>query len=304
MVDECRATGAGVADAIIADLAEQRIGRRLASIRAVDSFVPLGPATSAVLVGVDQIVAASVAAVKRRRRHAAGCAIVTRAAVAFPARGSYGPASLHSLPPDTSMGPPRRSAAPRIRPSGALRPRRSGGLRSRRPPSLGQRVSAHVPVGPPGRGADRGRPRGRGGGGELDGLVHRPCGLRRPGVRRRISAGSNHGAAGRGTDRGGRSRWPADLRVDRRRSGGPIRIARRRSRRCWPGRPMACTARSSSAPSASSAARAVASTGSRPICQSSRSVAGASRSAPRCRRRGTSPCVPRPRNALRSASRT
>ena len=72
VVDECRATGAGVADAIIADLAEQRIGRRLASIRAVDSFVPLGPATSAVLVGVDQIVAASVAAVKRRRRNAAG----------------------------------------------------------------------------------------------------------------------------------------------------------------------------------------------------------------------------------------
>jgi 2-oxoisovalerate dehydrogenase E1 component len=72
VVDECRATGAGVADAIVADLAEQRIGRRLASIRAVDSFVPLGPATSAVLVGVDQIVAASVAAVKRRRRHAAG----------------------------------------------------------------------------------------------------------------------------------------------------------------------------------------------------------------------------------------
>ena len=72
VVDECRATGAGVADAIVADLAEQRIGRRLASIRAVDSFVPLGPATSAVLVGVDQIVATSVAAVKRRRRHAAG----------------------------------------------------------------------------------------------------------------------------------------------------------------------------------------------------------------------------------------
>ena len=99
VVDECRATGAGVADAIIADLAEQRIGRRLASIRAVDSFVPLGPATSAVLVGVDQIVAASVAAVKRRRRHAAARAIMTRAAVAFPARGSYGPASLRSLPP-------------------------------------------------------------------------------------------------------------------------------------------------------------------------------------------------------------
>ena len=65
VVDECRATGGGVADAIIADLAEQRIGGRLGSVRAVDSFVPLGPAASAVLVGVDQVVAASVAAAGR-----------------------------------------------------------------------------------------------------------------------------------------------------------------------------------------------------------------------------------------------
>ena len=71
VVDECRATGGGVADAIVADLAEHRVGRRYASVRAVDSFVPLGPATAAVLVGVDQIVATSVAAVSRRR-HAAG----------------------------------------------------------------------------------------------------------------------------------------------------------------------------------------------------------------------------------------
>jgi len=71
VVDECRATGGGVADAIVADLAEHRVGRRYGSVRAVDSFVPLGPATAAVLVGVDQIVAASVAAVGRRR-HAAG----------------------------------------------------------------------------------------------------------------------------------------------------------------------------------------------------------------------------------------
>ena len=65
-------TGGGVADAIVADLAERRIGRRYASVRAVDSFVPLGPATSAVLVGVDQIVAAAVHAVPRRRHAAAG----------------------------------------------------------------------------------------------------------------------------------------------------------------------------------------------------------------------------------------
>ena len=67
VVDECRATGGGVADAILADFAEHRVGRRYGSVRAVDSFVPLGPATSAVLVGVDQIVAAAVAAVPRRR---------------------------------------------------------------------------------------------------------------------------------------------------------------------------------------------------------------------------------------------
>ncbi|HVM25593.1 MAG TPA: thiamine pyrophosphate-dependent enzyme [Candidatus Limnocylindrales bacterium] len=68
VVDECRATGGGVADAIVADLAERRIGRKLASVRAVDSFVPLGPATSAVLVGLDQVVAAGVRAAKRRRQ--------------------------------------------------------------------------------------------------------------------------------------------------------------------------------------------------------------------------------------------
>ncbi len=78
VVDECRATGGGVADAIVADLGERRIGRKVASVRAVDSFVPLGPATAAVLVGLDQIVAASVAAVGKRRagRHAAGAAAV------------------------------------------------------------------------------------------------------------------------------------------------------------------------------------------------------------------------------------
>jgi 2-oxoisovalerate dehydrogenase E1 component len=68
VVDECRSTGGGVADAIVADLAERRIGTRLGSVRAVDSFVPLGPATAAVLVGVDQVVAASVTAVGHSRQ--------------------------------------------------------------------------------------------------------------------------------------------------------------------------------------------------------------------------------------------
>jgi 2-oxoisovalerate dehydrogenase E1 component len=55
VVDECRATGAGVADALIADLAEQGLGLRLGSVRAADSYVPLGPATQTVLVTEEQI---------------------------------------------------------------------------------------------------------------------------------------------------------------------------------------------------------------------------------------------------------
>jgi 2-oxoisovalerate dehydrogenase E1 component len=68
VVDECRSTGGGIADAVIADLVEHA-GRHggIASVRAVDSFVPLGTATSAVLVGTDQIVAAAVTLVTGAR---------------------------------------------------------------------------------------------------------------------------------------------------------------------------------------------------------------------------------------------
>ena len=68
VVDECRRTGGGIADALVADLAEAGIGHRLGSIRAVDSFIPLGTAASAVLVGTDQIVAAALTAVTGRAR--------------------------------------------------------------------------------------------------------------------------------------------------------------------------------------------------------------------------------------------
>ena len=51
VVDECRATGGGIADAIVADLAEQRIGRRLArcgrSTRSCRSDPPRRPCWSA-----------------------------------------------------------------------------------------------------------------------------------------------------------------------------------------------------------------------------------------------------------------
>jgi 2-oxoisovalerate dehydrogenase E1 component len=58
IVDECRATGGGVADALVADLAEHGFRHRVASLRAADSYVPLGPAASAVLVTEEQIVSA------------------------------------------------------------------------------------------------------------------------------------------------------------------------------------------------------------------------------------------------------
>jgi 2-oxoisovalerate dehydrogenase E1 component len=70
VVDECRRTGAGIADAIIADLAEHAFDGDLRGLRAVDSFVPLGPATAAVLLGLEQIVDAAtvLAAAPRRSR--------------------------------------------------------------------------------------------------------------------------------------------------------------------------------------------------------------------------------------------
>ena len=59
VVDECRSTGGGVADALIADLAEHGYSKPMRSVRAADCYVPLGSATSAVLVEEPQIVAAA-----------------------------------------------------------------------------------------------------------------------------------------------------------------------------------------------------------------------------------------------------
>jgi 2-oxoisovalerate dehydrogenase E1 component len=64
VVDECRATGAGIADALIAHLAERGSKVRMKSVRAADCYVPLGSATAAVLVGEEQI-ADAVKAVTR-----------------------------------------------------------------------------------------------------------------------------------------------------------------------------------------------------------------------------------------------
>jgi 2-oxoisovalerate dehydrogenase E1 component len=59
VADECRATGGGVADAVIADLAEHGYARPVAAVRSADSYVPLGPAADTVLLTEDAIVAAA-----------------------------------------------------------------------------------------------------------------------------------------------------------------------------------------------------------------------------------------------------
>lgn len=60
VADECRATGAGVADALIAHLAERQYPGRIGSVRSADSFIPLGPAADLVLLSEDQIVDAAL----------------------------------------------------------------------------------------------------------------------------------------------------------------------------------------------------------------------------------------------------
>jgi 2-oxoisovalerate dehydrogenase E1 component len=55
VVDECRSTGGGVADAIVARLAEEGARCKVRSVRAADCYVPLGSATAAVLIGEEQI---------------------------------------------------------------------------------------------------------------------------------------------------------------------------------------------------------------------------------------------------------
>jgi 2-oxoisovalerate dehydrogenase E1 component len=56
VVDECRRTGGGIAEAVIAHLAEHGSTARLRSVRAQDSYVPLGPSANLVLVQTGQIV--------------------------------------------------------------------------------------------------------------------------------------------------------------------------------------------------------------------------------------------------------
>ena len=58
VVDECRSTGGGIADAVVARLAEWGFRGSLHSVRAADTFVPLGPSARFTLVQEDDIIAA------------------------------------------------------------------------------------------------------------------------------------------------------------------------------------------------------------------------------------------------------
>ena len=55
VVDECRATGAGVADAVVAGLVERGVQRPLRTVRGLDSYVPLADAANLVLVQEDDV---------------------------------------------------------------------------------------------------------------------------------------------------------------------------------------------------------------------------------------------------------
>ncbi len=59
VADECRATGGGIADAVIASLVEGGFGGVMRSVRAVDSYVPLGAAANLVLISEQQIIEAA-----------------------------------------------------------------------------------------------------------------------------------------------------------------------------------------------------------------------------------------------------
>ena len=65
VADECRRTGGGIAEAIVADLAESGYPGHLSSVRAADSFVPLGAAANLVLIQTPDIVAGVLAAIEK-----------------------------------------------------------------------------------------------------------------------------------------------------------------------------------------------------------------------------------------------
>ena len=57
VADECRATGAGIADAVISGLVERGYSGRMRTARSADTYIPLGPAADVVLLSEADILA-------------------------------------------------------------------------------------------------------------------------------------------------------------------------------------------------------------------------------------------------------
>ena len=55
VVDECRSTGGGIADAVVSHLTESGLWQPTRTVRAADTYIPLGPAADHVLVSEDDI---------------------------------------------------------------------------------------------------------------------------------------------------------------------------------------------------------------------------------------------------------
>ncbi|MCP4093522.1 MAG: MFS transporter [Planctomycetes bacterium] len=66
VADECRASGAGIADAVISNLAENDYRYPLRSVRSADTYVPLGPAADLVLMSEEDIIEGALSAAGRR----------------------------------------------------------------------------------------------------------------------------------------------------------------------------------------------------------------------------------------------
>ena len=54
------ATGAGIADAVVANLAEDGFGKPLRSVRSADTYIPLGAAANLALIQEHDIVRAAL----------------------------------------------------------------------------------------------------------------------------------------------------------------------------------------------------------------------------------------------------
>ncbi|MFO0983638.1 MAG: transketolase C-terminal domain-containing protein [Planctomycetota bacterium] len=102
VVDECCATGGGIAAEVIAELAEQSLGVQAASVRAADSYIPLGAAANLVLVQEADIAAGDA-------RPAPWSCV----AIMCPGRGLHTEHSLGSLPEHAWV----RSAGGRVPPT-------------------------------------------------------------------------------------------------------------------------------------------------------------------------------------------